>query len=173
MLRGGGDSAGDSPLHLGAACPGQNKERSPSRRQTLSTLPSVVPAELLGHALACRGYSSLRSPPFLLPGKWAPERGQPEGQAGARQLESLASGKVPGKLPGRWSPPPSPGARISPQAWPVFHGPGCRCPEPAQASWACLARSTSRSWSVKLEVSQKAAAACIQVLKMMPLQLSP
>lgn len=44
---------------------------------------------------------------------------------------------------------------------------------PPKASWACLAGSTSRSWSVKLEVGQKAAAACIQVSKMMPLQLSP
>ena len=176
MLRGRGDSAGHPPLRLGTASTGQNKERSPSRCQT--------GAQHTALCCSCRTFV----PRFNLP--WIQQGPLPtipaSREVGTRARPTQRGKQVPGSFRA-WHQ----GKRLA--AWPLVPCPPALEPESApkpgwssvgqaagdaqsplpRASWACLAGRTACSWSVKLEVDQKAASACIQLLKMMSLQLSP
>ena len=143
-------------------------EKSQQMPDGLSTLSFVVPAELLCHTLTCRGYSRVHSPPFLRPGKWAPEQGQP-GEASRCQAAS-EPGIKESAWEAAWPLVPCPLA-LEPESAPkpgwssVGQAAGDAQSPPPRASWACLAGRTACSWSVKLEVDQKAASVCIQLLK--------
>lgn len=74
----GDESPLDSPLSLGNASQVRARTDVPAdTRKVLSKPPFVFLVKPLCHIFTCQGCSSVKSPSFLFPRKWAPEQCQP------------------------------------------------------------------------------------------------